>query len=153
MFLRGRGKINFEILPPLSTTLVQSLSSSFAILSFVVLRKVFPAFPETGFTARRKAAVEFVRLSHRQNCAIRQLLPNDKIINTKNNKPPVLCLPCGRFSAKLFPWIFLRTLGSVTLVRTRASYPLYLSVPMWSSGLGVMHHGRRESYHLWNSTS
>lgn len=87
--------------------------------------------------------MEFVRLSHRQNYAIRQLLPNDKIINTKNNKPPFLCLPCGRFSAKDFleNWIFLRTLGSVILVRTRASYPLYLSVPMWSSGLGVMRHG------------
>lgn len=93
--------------------------------------------------------MEFGRLNCRQNYAIGQLLPNDKIINTKNNKPPVLCLPRGRFCAKFFPWIFLRTLGFVIRVRTLAS-PFVLvcvHVVLWSGG-----HGWTESYHLWHST-
>lgn len=80
--------------------------------------------------------MEFVHLNCRQNYAIGQLLLNDKIINTKNNKPPVLCLPCGRFCAKVFPWIFLRTLGFMICVSSRASYPLYLPVPVWFSWSG-----------------
>lgn len=100
--LRGRGKMSFHILHPVSATDAPTLSSSIA-------RRVEKGLPALPAGPAWKAAMAFVLPRCRQNCAIGQLLPNDKIINNKNNKPPVLCLPSGRFWAEPFAWIFLRT--------------------------------------------